>query len=156
LSIPDITARIRFGAYRAGLIRVVAGEAVRIHAEYIDPTTGQGVDVTGVVIQAGRPDGLGLEFSGADLFADGTGAWHIDLLFDTPGTWGIRTSCASPAEAAAEATASVGDSNVVPPPPYTPTIVTEDLQPVVSQNGALLTVKRITAVPAVSAPDGLD
>lgn len=141
--------------------RAVIGQGIRLRATFYDRATGLSVAVDDPVITVQPPATSSgalpapLAFSAAGLTAGGTGTWYVDVLADKAGAWQARAECTSPRAAAGELGFDVTATGVVPPPAASPMLVTDDLGPIVTQSGGVLTAKRVTELPEATDPAGL-
>lgn len=141
--------------------RAAIGQGVRLTARFTDRVTGAPVAVTDPSITVQPPATNSgalpapLVFVADQLTPAGAGAWRLDVLGDKAGTWRVRAECTTPRAAAVEIEFDVTASNVVPPPASAPMLVTDDLGPIVTAEGGVLTAQRITALPEATSVDGL-
>lgn len=150
-----VTLRLRFGGDVTERPAVAAvGQSLLLHLQALDADTGAAVAATGPLLLATRPDKLQLAWTASDLVADGTGAWIAAVAADIAGGWRFRASVDGPAVAVRETAATV-IGTAVGGLPAAPALVTQDLAPIITQAGGVLTVTRATALPQATDPGGL-
>lgn len=90
-------------------MRFWQGETVRITASFLNEA-GQIEPVSGVQIQAKRPDGT---IATGVPVNDAEGNWYADISSNAPGQWYARISCSSPSAAVSEINFLVVPSQVI-------------------------------------------
>jgi len=136
--------------------RVWSGQGVRVSLLARDIATQAAVAATGVEIGIRRPGSATYVLhEQADLTADGTGRWYLDLPGDVPGRWRVRAACAGPREAAVEASFDVAPSTVVPDEIDGPLLVTEDGALLATPDSQALTARRIDRLAAATSANGM-
>ena len=85
----------------------------------------------------------------------GQGQFSYLLTVDTPGLWQVQASCTGPfaesKSSAFDVAQQIGSLAV-----GGPWLMTADLDPLVTEQGAILTVQRVTALPAAATLDGTE
>ena len=148
----SVRAVLSLAGYNQPQPLVALNQEVLILLSFQDTVTGRPVSADDVQLIVRRPDQVGLDVS-EDLTLTATGQYQISQQLTQAGTWVLATSCSLPAVASAQLSISVTASNGLLPAPAAPLIVTQDLAPVVTQSGGVLTAQRVTALPA---PEALD
>lgn len=153
----DLRARLRFSTNNETppRARVYLGEGLGV---YIDITTAAGAPTaaSGVRLLCRRPDGLALVFTSEALGLDGVGSYFAEVSFDQAGTWYLRGECIGSRPAVDEAKVTVVGTFAMVSKMPSPLLVTEDLSPILIQEGGLMTVARVTSLPEATALEGLD
>ncbi|WP_431281673.1 hypothetical protein ACQW02_20010 [Humitalea sp. 24SJ18S-53] len=128
----------------------VGGSGARIRIEARDEFNAP-IDPADLELWVRRP-GLGagtvLKFTLANLTRLSLGVFYADVLFDAAGVWVFEARCNAPRIGRSDPLAlTVAASRVQPAAPPGAILVTEDLDPVMLQDGGFLTVQRVSALP---------
>jgi len=152
----DLRLALTFGdSYAPYPPSLVIGATLAVRMDALD-AAGRSYAAAGARIIVRRPDGIGLVFTGGTLTTLGAGAWSAAVGFDQAGTWYIRAETDSPQAEATEIAVPVRASLAVQAGAASPILTTQDLSPVVTQDGKLVTVQRIPSLPAAATLDGTE
>jgi hypothetical protein len=149
----DLRARLRFSTNKdePPRHRVYLGEGLGLYLDVTD-ALGEPAAATGVSFALRRPDGVFLTFTGADVSTDVPGSYYIEVVVEQAGSWYVRGGVAGPRPAYDEALLVVAPSFGVAAALPSPLLATEDLWPLVTADGRLITVVRIRPAWTSSVP----
>lgn len=134
---------------------VVRDQEVRIYLRALqeDGTPGS---PTGLRLEVRRPDGSIQVIDGGDIEAgDDPGTFYGAVQADQNRVWRYEWIHTGPVEGRMNGSFTVQSGTVQPPGDDSPVLATEDLDPLATQGGGLLRVKRITALPPATSSGGL-
>ena len=135
---------------------VVKDQEVRIYLRAVaeDGTPGT---PTGLRLEVRRPDGTIQVITGGDILAgEEPGTFYARVQADQNRLWRYEWIHTGPVEGHMNGTFTVQAGTVQPPGPGQPVLATEDLDPLATEGGGLLRVKRIPALPTASGIAGLE
>ena len=115
--------------------------------------TGTVIAVTGLQVLFLRPDNSTLIFNQADFTLVSTGVYELSVIAgEFYGVWRVLIKTAGPMQMRMVDRIVVQWTGVEPAPPPQPMLVTDDLKPVVTAQGGILTAMRMSALPETRNP----
>lgn len=131
------------------------GQEVRAYLRAVDEDGGPATP-TGLSFELRRPDGSVQVLEGGAIQAgEREGEVFAAFQADQNGLWRWQWIGTGPTEARDGGAFRVQSSSVQPPGPGNPVLTTEDLDPLATEGGGVLRVKRIPALPRASSSSGL-
>lgn len=140
-------------AARRPLYQLGTGIELRCEA---DDGAGVAVAATGGRCDIRRPDGLVVTRTGVEITSPATGEFRAVAQADQAGTWSYEWVFTGPSEAHVVGYFQVQGSPVLPPGPGQPIVVTDDLNPVDTEDGGRLYAARVSGLPRLATAQAGD
>lgn len=133
---------------------VIRDQEIRIYLRAVAENGTPG-ELSGVRLEVRRPDGTVQVIDGNDIEAgEEPGTLFGRVQADQNRLWRYEWIHTGPVEGHINGTFTVQSGRVTPPGPDNPILTTEDLDPLATEGGGILRVKRITALPEAATPAG--
>ncbi|RKK04824.1 hypothetical protein EBE87_20295 [Pseudoroseomonas wenyumeiae] len=136
----EIAASMKLGG-QSSLNRVYAGTSLRAVATFLDKSTGQRAEVSGVTFMVRDPSGDEIAAPADAVMRLAAGIFAIALAVEMPGTWSVVARCAIPSHAVAVGSFDVSALPASKPPAAVQYLTTADERFIIMTADGSLVVK---------------